>query len=287
MRFARFWARQTASASDPKGRTVRAAARGWSDESTVAAAAMAREIAGTVARLLAAGQSKLQRYQYGDRPIPEPVVREFSDGNGLRAAVTRNVYGALVLNTRDLMFVDVDVDEPKQKAGALFASVVNLFTKRPTVKSGAPDPIVERLRSIADAHDIGLRIYKTAGGFRGLVTSAAFDPGDAATRALFEEFGADPLYVRLCESQKSFRARMTPKPWRIDLGPPTVSYPCETPDRQSTYDAWQASYESASAKFAVCAFLTEVGADRNTGAFDDLIDFHDKTTGATTGLPLA
>lgn len=262
-------------------------ARGWSDADQDGAAAMARSIADRVARLVAGGQTKLQRYQYGERPLPEPVVREFNDGAGLRAAVTRNVYGALVLNTRDLMFVDVDVDPPKPSAAALLSGVMSLFGKKPAPEKAAPDPIVERFRHVAEAHSLGMRVYRTAGGYRGLVTTASFSPADSSSRALLDEFGTDVLYVKLCEKQNSFRARMTPKPWRIELRPPSVSFPYETPQDQARFDAWQSEYDAASAQYAVCEFIAEVGSPQSGGLFDDLVAFHDEQTKASAGLPLA
>jgi hypothetical protein len=287
MKFARFWSRQTGEATDHDGRRTSVVARGWSDDNLDAAAAMARTIAARVAEFVSLGQTKLQRYQYGDRPIPEPVLREFNDGAGLRAAVTRNVYGALVLNTRDMMFVDVDVDPPNASAATLLSGIASLFGKRSAPEPAPADPIVERFRRVADAHGLSMRDYKTAGGYRGLVTSASFGPSDGSARALLDEFGTDTLYVRLCEKQNSFRARMTPKPWRIDLRPPAVAFPYETPQDQSRFDAWQAEYDAASAQFAVCEFVAEVGQLQSAGLFDDLIAFHDEQTKATTDLPLA
>jgi hypothetical protein len=287
MKFAKFWSRQEGEASDREGRRFNTTARGWSDDAPEAAAAMARSIAERVAQLLAGGQTKLQRYQYGDRPMPEPVIREFNDGAGLRAAVTRNVYGALVLNTRDLMFVDVDVEPPKLSAAVVFSGIASLFGKKPSPEAAAPDQIVERFRRVAELHGLGVRVYRTAGGYRGLVTSAAFGPADGNARALLDEFGTDTLYVRLCEKQNSFRARMTPKPWRIELRPPTVSFPYETPKDRSRFDAWQSEYDAASGRFAVCEFIAAVGPGQSAGLFDDLVAFHDEQTKASTPLPLA
>src|ERR1700733_9446946 len=105
MKLARYWTRSEAEAPDRKGRIIRAVARGWSNESMEAARAVARDIA----QRLAQGNfpTRGSQYLYGDRPLPEPVLREFQgNGDGPSAMVTRNVYGAEVLNTRNLMFVD-------------------------------------------------------------------------------------------------------------------------------------------------------------------------------------
>ena len=82
MRLARYWSRQVASAADERGRPVSAAARGWSDASIEDAAAKARAIAQRVADLIAGGRTRLERYQYGERPIPEPLLQEFVSASG-------------------------------------------------------------------------------------------------------------------------------------------------------------------------------------------------------------
>src|SRR5437867_12101213 len=99
MKLARYWSRDRAEVIDPEGNPIRAVARGWSDESIVAAQARAREIAQRVAERIASHPGERNQYQYGDRPVPEPVILTFGD----KAVVTRNAYGALVLNADHLM----------------------------------------------------------------------------------------------------------------------------------------------------------------------------------------
>jgi len=129
MKLAHFWARDSGEALDENGEPIRVVSRGWSNESVEAARALARERAHRVAERLAS-DSKSKEYLYGERPLPEPVVREFQGG---AAVVTRNVYGALVLNAGRLMFVDID-REDKPRWGDLAGSVLSFFGKR------APEP---------------------------------------------------------------------------------------------------------------------------------------------------
>src|SRR5205085_11212584 len=103
MKLARYWSRDGGEAVDARGRRIRTVARGWSDESIDGARAKAREIAGRVAERVATGFARHEQYQYGDRPLPEPVLGFFPG-----AAITRNAYGALVLNADEMMFVDID-----------------------------------------------------------------------------------------------------------------------------------------------------------------------------------
>jgi hypothetical protein len=288
MKLALFWSRQTADATARDGRRVRAAARGWSNDSLDAAAAMASKTAQHIASLLADGRTKLERYQYGDRPIPEPVIKEFPDGSSPRAVVTRNVYGAFVLNTRDLMFVDIDSDEPSAAATSFLSAVMGLFGKKQQQPApSAPSPVEELVRQVAATSGLSLRLYKTAGGHRAIVTNAPYGATADASDALLRDFGADPLYIRLCRQQESFRARLTPKPWRMRMSEPPVTYPFQTPAEQNRFDRWDATYASNTARFATCRFIRTLGPTEVASGFQELIDFHDAQTKADSDLPLA
>ena len=52
------------------------------------------------------------RYEYSDRPLREETIQEIRNGDGISAVFTRNSYGAIVLNTNRVMFVNVDVYRP-------------------------------------------------------------------------------------------------------------------------------------------------------------------------------
>ncbi|MCL2743078.1 MAG: hypothetical protein FWE67_04435 [Planctomycetaceae bacterium] len=75
------------------------------------------------------------------------------------------------------------------------------------------------MQQVTKTPEWGVRIYKTAAGYRGIVTHALFDPTDPETLKLMERFECDPQYIRLCKRQESFRARITPKGWRCGLWP--------------------------------------------------------------------
>jgi len=275
MKTARFWTRAEEGFED-----VRVTARGWSDESIESARAKAREIARRVAERIAGDSGKSQRYPYGDRPLPEPILREFSG-----AIVTRNVYGALVLNTERLMFVDVDrKDTPKTSGGGLFAS---LFGKpKPTAPASA-NPLIDAMKEVSVRHGLSGRLYETAAGYRLLITSAAFQAGTDETEMLLNEFHSDPLYIRLCRMQESFRARLTPKPFRIDFRTPPGEFPFETPSDQAAQDRWVAEYEAKSRLFATCRFVESIGGSVVAPGFDELIQYHDSESKASSGMQLA
>src|SRR5438132_2978565 len=105
MKLARYWTKESGEAARPDGSRIRVVSRGWSNESVEAASQRARDTARKLAFALASGQIERSHYLYGERPLPEPILREFRDGGDPSAMVTRNSYGALVLNTSKLMFV--------------------------------------------------------------------------------------------------------------------------------------------------------------------------------------
>jgi hypothetical protein len=300
MKLAKYWAR---GSEEFEGQ--RATARGWSNTSVDEAREVARKTAARVAQKLAAGGDKGQ-YLYGDRPLPEPIVREFLDSSGAtRAAVTRNAYGALVLNTRDMMFIDIDRDETATPAPAaetvqavadlLTSGLRSLFGKSappPPLPPPPPPPsapvsdVPAEIVAIIERHQLSTRVYKTAAGYRLLVTDARYTPDDPRAQALLQQFGSDPLYVRLCSMQQSFRARLTPKPWRCDLGVPPVTFPFETPQAEAQYAEWVRKYTAATRMYATCRFLDSTG-DKMESDFEELIAFHDQETKAKTSMPLA
>ena len=257
MKLARFWTKERGEAVGPGGR-VSAVARGWSNESIEDARRVARDLAQRVATRLASGEAARNQYLYGDRPLPEPIVREMGDG----AVVTRNAYGSLVLNVRDLMFVDIDRQEQ-------------------------PAAVVPLIQRVADANGLAARVYQTAAGYRALITSERIEAGSPRSDALLQQFCADPLYVRLCRMQESFRARLSAKPWRCGLGTPPVTFPFITADEESRFRQWEARYTPAAARYATCRYLTWIGPGRMDPSLEELAYYHDVETKASSNLQLA
>ena len=301
MKLARYWSRGDGEAVDSGGQRIRVTARGWSDESIELARVRAREVARRVAERLAIHPDEKKQYQYGDRPLPEPILQEFRNGGAAPyAVVTRNVYGALVLNTDHLMFVDIDREDaaPSTASGTGLESVItglfsSLFGQSAPAAAPAPPPaqarsgVVSDIERVAQRRGLSVRVYKTAAGYRGLVTNAPFDAGASATEAVLREFGADRMYMHLCRVQESFRARLTPKPWRCEFHKPPVDFPFETPQAEAQYRSWESEYNARAGRFATCQYVTTVGSGGATPEFQALVDYHDRETKATSGLPLA
>ncbi|MBI1791194.1 MAG: hypothetical protein HYR60_27000 [Acidobacteria bacterium] len=290
MKLAKYWTRESGEATGADGQLIRVVSRGWSNESLEAAGQLARDTARRLAEALVSGGIERSQYLYGQRPLPEPVLQEFSSGGGDPAAVvTRNSYGALVLNVRDLMFVDIDREEASAPGAAvdLITSVLSLFGKAAAAPKAPADPVLDGIQRVAERNGLAVRVYKTAAGYRAIVTNAHFEAAGRQSEALLQEFGADPLYVKMCRMQESFRARLTPKPWRCRLGLPPVSFPFLTPQEESRFAAWEANYSSTASRYATCRYLTTFGGVRIGPGFEDLIAYHDQKTNTGASLPLA
>ena len=293
MKLAKYWVREKGQALTADGKKFDLSVRGWSNESIDAAHASARDSIKRIAAMFQSGSVPKNHYLYGDRPLPEPILREFSNGAaGPLAAVTRNAYGAHVLNTRDLMFVDIDREDTPPPGGAssgLLSTVLSLFSK----PAPAATPLPQNYQALHDIERVALdnrlvaRVYKTAAGFRALIVNETFEAGSARSEALMKQFASDPLYVRLCRIQNSFRARLTPKPWRCGCQMLRVKFPFDDPREEILFQNWKSKYIAAASRYATCKYLASFGGARIDPQFEELVAYHDEQTKATSGLPLA
>jgi hypothetical protein len=220
------------------------------------------------------------------------VLRRLNDSDSTAAAViTRTVYGSEVLNTAGLMFIDIDLP-PAQSGPGLLALLKRLFFGGGAEASASAfSPADEKLNALRQWQggnsSWGFRAYRTHSGLRYIVTSALQDPVADHTHAIFASLGCDTRYRQLCKIQKSFRARLTPKPWRCACPNPPVRFPYEDAGREGEMNDWIARYEAASAGYATCQFLASVGSTMPPAELSPLITEHDTRTKATSGLPLA
>ena len=107
-------------------------------------------------------------------------------------------------------------------------------------------------------------------------------------REWFDDFGcADSHFVRLCGTQKTFRARLTPKPWRCGATEPPNQFPRQSADEQRSYSEWLAGYENACRNRATCQFLKHVGPQETHKRLKPIIEFHDRATKSHEELELA
>jgi len=249
----------------------------WSDSSIAEARRAAQAAAEQLAASFAAGRLS-NRYGYGDRPMREPVLREMHDRWGkVTSVVTRNSYGCQVLNCAVALFVDVDFPPQKQKSGGLLGG---LFGRR---GAGADDPekaAVARAAAWAQSNrGWNWRIYRTKAGLRLLATHALFDPADPVCERVFSAVDADPLYRRLCQTQKCFRARLTPKPWRCTVPHVPARWPFEDAAQERQFGDWDAQYAAACKTKATCRLL-EKGSGEVHAELQEMVALHDEMTRA-------
>jgi hypothetical protein len=279
MHIPRTWVRADGQAQSPTRGEMPLVAWGWGDDEEAAR----REAEGRLGRLadrIRRGEPFPRGYEYGSRPIREEILETIGPPEAPRAVLTRNRYGATVMNAARLLFLDVDLPE----AGG--AGLLGKLFGRKSPEEAA----LEKLRTaLVNAGKGTFRIYRTAAGFRALAPGREFDPAGAEAQDLMKATGTDPWFVKLCLAQKSFRARLTPKPWRMGLKPPPGEFPRSDGAARARFDAWLAEYEQASRSHATCRFLETAGRGGFVGAGDDhdLVALHDRATRANESLPLA
>ncbi len=270
MRIFRYWTRIEGSVT-VEGRSLQVHAFGGSDLSTQAAADdAARRLEHVRQRLAGVASHKDESYE---ADIREEVLARVDERN----VVTRNRYGAAVLNSAGLLFIDID--EPK-------LGFWDLFRAKPTGARRTAKIVAQVEKAVAatpELRGLGVRLYETHSGVRAIVTGRSFDPKAESTVQLLRRFNADWLYSALCRRQGCFRARLTPKPHRMKCRTHKVVYPRTEASQETQHRAWVAEYEAARQKFATCRFIRAIGAD----LYDPIVEWHDRETGATSGRKLA
>lgn len=298
---------------------------GWSDDSVAAAQAHADARAQEALHAIAAGQSlprQERRTNYGVEgvPIREQIVERHGD-----IVITRNSYGALCLNTPDVLFADIDHRPapsgcvlPTLLACVLWAGVAiaagnawnwvvgvtaasavliavnavvlavkNANHRDAQLEARALARVEQFIRQHPDWH---LRAYRTPAGLRLLAMHATFSAHDPVVQRLFEALQTDALYARMCRLQHCFRARLTPKPWRVGMRrrirPPVAAWSAEQaflPGRLQ----WIADYAHKAQGHAACRFLRAYGDERRVDAKAEAVRaLHDRVARAYDALPL-
>lgn len=309
------------------GRQVTLRRFGWSDESQEAAAIHAEQRLYAAVEAWLQGDTGLHRrerkvpYNGADGlPIREQIVSRHGD-----TVITRNSYGALCLNTPDVLFADLD-DQMEAPAGlalaiwiagisaalvigigrgsvAAFAVVAVLATllavplavtlQRLAValRGGPRKQAWRRLEALSRSRpDWHLRVYATPAGLRVLAMHGTFEADSEPVRALFRGLGVDPTYATMCRRQRCFRARLTAKPWRIGIHDSLRPRPGVWPvaaEHLPRRAAWVRDYEARAQGFAACRFERALGSDRIDPKADQVRELHDRLCRADSSLPLA
>ncbi|PPE75723.1 hypothetical protein C3942_02180 [Solimonas fluminis] len=300
---------------------------GWSDSSQEAAQAHAEERLRQACARIAAGESLPRRepkvsYNGADGlPIREEVLSRHGD-----TVVTRNLYGARCLNTPDVLFADIDFDTGPglRTIGAvtgvllllalllgwatgsagygLLAALLALLGGYALARQlhrlrdrlgGGPEPRARRrIDAFLQRHpDWHLRLYRTPAGLRLLAMHRAFDAREPAVAECFAALGVDALYARMCVNQRCFRARVSPKPWRVGIAahlrPRPGVWPVN-PERLPERERWVQQYEQRAQGYAACRFVEALGQTRVSCMQALAVQrLHDEWCRAQRELPLA
>jgi hypothetical protein len=183
----------------------------------------------------------------------EPLLAEISFNGTVVGQVTRNRYPAEVLNTSHMLIIDIDQRDDDRRCAnpnlyarmALEGSNFDLIESVRARLDALPDALRQHAGFFAqywniheDAFDsrdfpgpdttpfvleqFGWRLYETRNGCRLLeVTQDWGDTrvdsrlGRSVMNFIMTWVWADPAYQLLCNVQGLYRARLTPKPWRV------------------------------------------------------------------------
>ena len=299
---------------------------GWSDSSQNDAQSSAERRVQEACRRIAAGEKLTRRepkipYNGAEGvPIREEILDRHDD-----AIITRNSYGAQCLNTPNVLIADIDFEyQPGTRlyifiiailiictglvgwrSGSWSASIatllIGLFLVAPittlahrifiALTGGAERRARARIQRFVKKHpDWHLRVYRTPAGFRVLVMHRIFEPNEAEVFAFFQALKTDPLYVRMCKNQQCFRARLSPKPWRIGISahmrPRPGVWPVD-PRRIPARTRWIETYEKAAKVYAACRFVEAIGSNTTHEKTQWLQQIHDKICRADQDLKIA
>lgn len=139
--------------------------------------------------------------------------------------------------------------------------------------------MLRRVHACCEAdQSLGVRVYRTHRGWRLILAGRDISPVGSRMRALFRQLHADPVYESLCIRQHCWRARLSPKPFRVGMAHYPHPQNSEKAHSPEVLD-WLRRYEAACEGKAVCRLLDVVGRDISS----PLVEMHDQRTRA--GIP--
>lgn len=240
-------------------------------------------------------------------PIREEVISKHQD-----IVISRNSYGALCLNTPDVLFADIDFEYEAPlktsvsvfilllscaaliswffKVSALFiiglfvsiilaSTVANLAHRIVlSLKGGVEKKALSRIKKISKENpELNLRIYRTPLGLRILLMNDTYCPTDDNVIRLLKDFQSDTIYIQMCKNQNCFRARVSPKPWRIGverLKPRPGVWPIKE-ERMTERRKWVANYEKKARSYCSCHYLMQMGSNKVDSRAELVRSIHD------------
>ncbi|MBN2291203.1 MAG: hypothetical protein JXM70_02185 [Pirellulales bacterium] len=287
MRIPPYWSRGTFTGTNQKGREETFRAWGWSFDSLAEAQ---NDAVARAKRIFEHFISNVDfdRYDYVDVPLREEILHRIGEGDDEIAVITRNRYGAMVLNAASVCFVDVDF--PPVRGQGLVDSIGLIFSKqkRQQRQEEIQDATLMLVREWAARNpQRSFRLYRTAAGLRLLFTDRLYDPTSSETAELLGELKSDWRYRKLTEKQACFRARLTPKPWRCHCKRPPGRYPFDDGGAEEAYHKWLENYEEKSRGYATCHLIESNGRGAGNDVLDTIIEVHDRYSCGASDTELA
>ena len=271
-----FWdvLEETATGADGKRYALRAWGGSDIDRADAMAAAVVRLAQLHEAVRTREGLKQAAQYEYGTGVLREERLQLLAGTDAAPEAVlTRNRYGAPVLNARRLFIADIDFPDAKPSLK---------FWGKP---ADPADAALVAVRGWAREHDASVRAYRTPAGLRVIRVDRSVDAESRESMDDLEALGSDPLYRALCRRQQCFRARLGPKPWRIGLASPPRLFPRPEGDERRMRE-WLAEYEAVARDYAACRFVEAIGAGIDA-ELAPLVQAHDELSGVLSGRELA
>ena len=209
----KYWAIEDGDAPGPIGYPL--SVWGWSRESLAEATKVARDrLRMTIDRLRDGGPPPDEYYPR--MALREQVLHQVHDDDGaLIAEVSRNRYGAEILNTDAVLIADVDFPEAPKPASTP-PLLARLFGRQQLPTPDYEGQALAKIGQFAGRNGTyGTHVYRTFGGLRVIVTGSGALPDSDFAADLMAQMDTDEIYVQLCATHRTYRARLTPKPWRI------------------------------------------------------------------------
>ena len=275
MRIPRYWTKASYVGRNLEGKELTCTAWGWSFNGLASARDEARSRARRIFDCLVNGRQP-RAYEYSDRPLREEIVHTLRQDDKDIAIITRNRYGALVLNTASALFVDIDFPRLRPE-GFLDGILLSLSSSRRRQRQAAVrEKTLDAIRDWSRRHpDHAFRIYRTYAGLRLLFVDRRYDPSSDQVARILNELGSDPLYRTLTSKQECFRARLTAKPWRCGAEVPPNQYPWANDIAEQAYRAWEERYTETADAYKACELVESHGKEATNNEILAVLEMHD------------
>ena len=124
------------------------------------------------------------QYGYNDRPLMEEIIESVNNNvDECNNIITRNRYGALILNSTELLILDIDYKIQKRSL------ISRLFGHKS--EESEENQLNHLKKQLMTFPEISFRIYKTAAGFRAIATNRVFHPLSDKIKRLMQAINID------------------------------------------------------------------------------------------------